>query len=257
MKSAEHHGLRAVGWVLLAIVALGVGVAMAVGIPGALEREREYRAAPACATVPAEASGCRWEQEFTVRKAALNRGKRGKPPEAQLLLPSGKPWDVTFSQTEPVVSEMAPGDKVVGVIWHGQVVEVQDADGRRQQTSDGPVGWPEDRFGGTLACLSFGVMGLVGGLWSLFARGNRRHRKAASVVRWHGVGMGATAIVTLWARAANDWPMWAIPAIWGTIALLLLASTVAFSLAALRGELEDDAPAVPTTAPPPPAPPRP
>jgi len=244
--SAVRKAAGAVGWLLIAGLALVLGVAMAFQIRGALEREREFRAAPTCASVPVKASGCLWEQDFTVRKAALHHGERGKSPEAELLLPSGKPWQVTFPRTDPVVSRMDPDDKVVGLIWHGRVVEVRDADGRRQQTSAGPVEWPEDRLGGALACISFGLTALVGSSWALFARGNRRHAKAAAVVRWHGVGLGVTAILTLWAQAANDWPMWAIPAIWGPLALLLLASTTAFAIAALRGDLDDDAPSSPS-----------
>ncbi|MFJ5726664.1 hypothetical protein [Streptomyces paradoxus] len=233
--------MRSVLWVLLAVVALGVGVASASQIRGALEREREYRGAPPCAAAPVEASGCVWEQEFTVRHAAMNRGERSESPVAQLVLPSGKPWEVTFRRTEPVMSEMQPAEKVVGVIWHGQVVEVRDAEGRRQQTSDGPVGWPEDRLGGALACVSFGLAALVGGLWPLFARGEPRHATAAKMVRWHGVALGGTAILTLWAQAANDWPLWVLPAIWGPLALLLLTCMTAFTLGALRGDLDDDA----------------
>lgn len=241
MGSSGHGVMRSVMWVLLAVVALGVGVASAFQIRGALEREREYRGAPACAAVPVEASGCVWEQEFTVRRAALNRGERSESPEAELVPPSGEPWEVTFLRTEPVMSEMQPDEKVVGVIWHGQVVEVRDAEGRRQQTSDGPVGWPEDRLGGALACTSFGLAALAGGLWPLFARGEPRHTTAARMVRWHGVALGGTAVLTLWAQAANDWPFWALPAIWGPLALLILASMTAFALGALRGELDDAA----------------
>jgi len=238
-----------VGWLLAAVVILGLGVAMALQIRGALERERDFHAAPPCASVPVKASGCLWKQDFTVKTAAMHRGERGRSPEAELLLPSGKPWRVTFLRTEPVMSEMDQGDKVTGLIWHGEAVEVQDTGGRRQQTSDGPVGWPEDRLGGALACLSFGLTALAGGLWPLLVRGNRRHAKAAAVVRWHGVGLGATAILTLWAQGANDWPMWAIPAIWGPLALLLLASLAAFTLAALRGDLDDDTPPPPPSRP--------
>ncbi|SDM74588.1 hypothetical protein SAMN04487981_102450 [Streptomyces sp. cf386] len=240
--------VRAGIWIVLSVVALGLGVAMAFEIRGALEREREFRAAPTCASVPVKASGCLWEQDFTVRKADLNRGRRNGGPEAELLLPTGKPWGVTFRDTDPVVSEMAPGEKVVGLIWHGRVIEVRDADGRRQQTSSGPVGWPEDRLGGALACISFGLIALAGSVWRFFARGNRRRAKAATVVRWHGVGIGAAAIVALWAQSANDWPMWAIPALWGPLALLLLACMVAFVIAALRGDLDDDAPSEPLVA---------
>lgn len=242
--SAGSAGRKVTGtvvWLLIAVVALVVGVVMAFQVRGALEREREFRAAPACDSVPVEASGCLWEQDFTVRDVDTHRRERRDPPEAELVLPSGEPWEVTFRNTDPVLSEMQPGDKVVGLIWRGEVVEVRDADGRRQQTASGPVGWPEDRLGGALACVSFGLTALVGGLWPLFVRGDRRHARAAAVVRWHGVGMGAAAILTLWAQAANDWPLWSIPAIWGPLALLLLASMVAFVLAALRGELDDDA----------------
>ncbi|MFB6979426.1 hypothetical protein [Streptomyces scopuliridis] len=229
-------------WLVIAVVALVLGVATAFEVRDALEREREFRAAPACASVPVKASGCLWEQEFTVRRADMHRGEKSEPPEAELSLPSGEPWEVTFRWTDPVASDLGPGDNVVGLIWHGRVVEVQNSDGRRQQTSAGPLGWPEDRLGGALACVSFGLTALVGSLWPLFAPGSRRHAKAGSVVRWHGVGMGAAAVLTLWAQAANDWPMWAIPAIWGPLALLLLASTVAFAIAALRGDLDDDTP---------------
>ncbi|GAA4042768.1 hypothetical protein [Streptomyces shaanxiensis] len=245
MGETGNAVVRTVIWLVLSGVALVAGVVMAFEVRGALEREREFRAAPTCASVPVKASGCLWEQDFTVRKADLNRGRRNGGPEAELLLPTGKPWGVTFRDTDPVVSEMEPGDKVVGLIWHGQVVEVRDADGRRQQTSSGPVGWPEDRLGGALACIAFGLPALAGSLWPLFARGNRRHAKAATVVRWHGVGIGGAAILTLWAQSANDWPMWAIPAIWGPLALLLLACMVAFVLAALRGDLDDEAPSTP------------
>ncbi|MEU1571354.1 hypothetical protein ABZ519_09385 [Streptomyces collinus] len=146
--------MRSVMWLLLAVVALGVGVASALQIRGALEREREYRSAPACAAVPVEASGCVWEQEFTVRRAALNRGERSESPEAELVPPSGEPWEVTFLRTEPVMSEMQPDEKVVGVIWHGRVVEVRTprAGGSRRPTGrwDGrrtvwAVRWPAPR----------------------------------------------------------------------------------------------------------------
>ncbi|GAP46261.1 hypothetical protein [Streptomyces azureus] len=245
MGSGRRQGPGSVVWLLMGLATLVVGVAMALEVRGALDREREFRAAPVCASVPVKASGCRWEQEFTVRKAGLNRGRRNGSPEAELLLPSGKPWDVTFPQTDPVVSELEPGEKVVGLIWHGQVVEVQDADGRRQQTSHGPVGRPEDRLGGALACFAFGLPALVGGAWPLFARGDRRHAKAAVVVRWHGVCMAVAALFTLWAQAANGWPFWAVPAIWGPLALLGLASMTAFVIAALRGDMDDEAPPAP------------
>lgn len=238
---------RSVAWLLFGVLAVVVGVVSAFQVRGALEREREFRAAPACASVPVRASGCVWEQGFTVRTADLHRNERRESPEAELVPPSGEPWRVTFRDTEPVLSEMEPGEKVVGLVWHGEVVEVRDAEGRRQPTSSGPVGWPEDRLGGALSCVSFGLPALVGGAWALLARGRRRHAAAATVVRWHGVVLGITAILTLWAQSANDWPLWSIPAIWGPLALLGLASMTAFTLAALRGELTDDAPAVPQT----------
>ncbi|MFJ4469896.1 hypothetical protein ACIP2X_20825 [Streptomyces sp. NPDC089424] len=242
MESKTERIGGAVAWLVLALVTLVVGVAMAFQVPEALEREREFRAAPACASVPVEVSGCVWKQDFTVRKADMHRGERGESPEAELVLPSGRTWDVTFRTADPVASWLEPGDKIVGLIWYGQVVEVRDADGRRQQTSEGPVEWPEDRLGGALACISFGATALVGALWSLFARGGRRHMRAAAVVRWHGVGLGAAAILTLWAQQAGDWPLWTIPAVWGPLALLLVASMVAFAIAALRGAPGKDDP---------------
>ncbi|MFD3696340.1 hypothetical protein ACFWUZ_09275 [Streptomyces sp. NPDC058646] len=120
------------------------------------------------------------------------------------------------------------------MIWHGRVVEVRDSGGRRQQTSGGPVGWPADRLGGALACTSIGLTALLGGVWPLLAGGDRRHARAAAVVRWHGVGIGAAALLTLWWQAGGDRPVWVIPAVWGPIALALLASTAAFTTAALR-----------------------
>ncbi|MFH9011279.1 hypothetical protein ACH4C6_07865 [Streptomyces sp. NPDC017943] len=241
MDSPRGRVARSVLWALLALVILGVGVVSALQVRGALDREREYRAARACAATPVRASGCVWEQSFTVRETDLHRGERAASPEARLVLPSGKVWRVTFPRAEPVLSGLEPGDRVTGVVWHGRVVEVREPGGARQQTSDGPVGWPADRLGGALACVSFGLAGLVGGLWSLVARGER-HAKAGRVVRWHGVGLGAAAVLSLWAQTANDWPIWAILAIWGPLALLVLASMTAFTIAALRGELGDEAP---------------
>ena len=239
MGSAEQKS-PAWTWLLIAVAALAIGVAMAFLTRGALEREREFRAAPLCVSVPVEVSDCRWEQSFTVRSVDTHSGER-ESPEAELSLPSGKPWHLTFRWPGPVLSQLEPGDKVVGLIWRGQVVEVRNAAGTWQETSDGPLEWPEDRLGGALAGLSFGLMGLVGALWSLFAPGPR-HANAAKAVLWHGVAMGVTAIVTLWVQAANDWPMWSIPAVWGPLALALLASAVAFAVAGLRGGLDDDAP---------------
>ncbi|MFF7788532.1 hypothetical protein [Streptomyces sp. NPDC007991] len=252
MGAGRRQAPGSVVWLLMGVVTLVVGVAMALEVRGALDREREFRAAPPCASVPVKASGCRWEQEFTVRQAATNRGKRNASPEAELLLPSGTSWEVTFPHADPVVSELEPGEKVVGLIWRGQVVEVRDADGRRQQTSDGPVGRPADRLGGALICFSFGLPALVGGVWPLFARGDRRRAKAAVVVRWHGVCLAVVALFTLWAQAAGGWPLWAIPAIWGPFALVGLASMTAFVIAALRGDMDEDpvpepAPAAPAS----------
>lgn len=241
MASAEKTWAPATVWLLSAVAALAVGVAMIVQTGRALEREREFRAAPACASVPVEASECRWEQRFTVRSADTHSGSRSESPEAVLTPPSGEPWHVTFRQTGPVLSQLEEGDEVVGVVWRGRLVDLRDAAERWQETSDGPLEWPEDRLGGALAGLSFGLMGLVGTVWSLLAPGPR-HMSAARAVRWHGVAMAAAAIVTLWVQAANDWPMWSLPAIWSPLALLLLASAVAFAAAGLRGEFEDDAP---------------
>ncbi|WP_234310608.1 MULTISPECIES: hypothetical protein [unclassified Streptomyces] len=242
MGAGRRPTAGAVVWLLMGVVALVFGVAAAWEIRGALDREREFRAAPECASVPVKASGCRWERSFTVREADTHRGERNSSPEAELVLPSGEPWEVTFPQADPVVSELEPGEKVVGVIWQGEIVEVRDDGGRRQRTSDSPVGWPEDRLGGAMICLSFGLAAFVGGAWPLFARGERRHVKAASVVRWHGVGMAGAAVLTLWAQSANDWPLWSIPAVWGPLALLALASMTAFVIAALREDLDDDVP---------------
>ncbi|WP_158693171.1 hypothetical protein [Streptomyces viridochromogenes] len=61
--------------------------------------------------------------------------------------------------------------------------------------------------------------------------------------------MGAAALLALWAQVANGWPIWAIPAIRGPLALLLPAAMVAFVIAALRGDLVDDAPSIPQVPP--------
>ncbi|WP_326570855.1 hypothetical protein OIE69_05810 [Actinacidiphila glaucinigra] len=239
MGSAEERKSPTGLWLLVAVVALVIGVVMVFQTRGALEREREFRAAPRCVSAPLKVSDCRWDQRFTVRSADAHSGKR-ESPEADLLLPSGEQWHVTFRRTGPVVSQLEPDDKVVGLIWRGQVIEVRNAAGTWQKTSDGPLEWPEDRLGGALAGLSFGLMALAGALWSLFVPGPR-HASAARTVRWHGVAMGAAAIVVLWVQAAADWPMWSIPAVWGPLALLLLASAAAFAGAALRGESDGDA----------------
>lgn len=48
-------------------------------------------------------------------------------------------------------------------------------------------------------------------------------------------GRGGAATLALWAQAAGDWPLWSIPAVWGPLALLALASMTAFVIAAPRG----------------------
>ncbi|WP_240929407.1 hypothetical protein [Streptomyces coryli] len=99
------------------------------------------------------------------------------------------------------------------------------------------MGWPEDRLAGAIGCVSFGVMAFAGGLWGVLGCRSRRHVVAAAAVRWHALGIGAAAIVTLWVQVAADWPMWSIPAGWGVLALLLLGSAAGFVVAALRGAL--------------------
>ncbi|MGW8776565.1 PH domain-containing protein [Streptomyces sp. NPDC055796] len=225
-------------WLAIALVGLFAGVASAMEVSGALERERQYRASPVCASVPMTASACVWEQAFTVRESATNEGADGKEPTATLLLPNAKPRNVTFRNTGPVLSRMRPGDPVVGVVWRGGIVEVRDADGLRQQTTLGPVGWPADRLGGALALISFGVIALAGSLWAIVKRHDQRHQRAAAMVRWHGAALGVTAILTLWAQSNNNWPVWAIWAIWGPLALILLATMVASAIAALHGNGE-------------------
>ncbi|MFF3675830.1 PH domain-containing protein [Streptomyces sp. NPDC002120] len=229
---------RVAVWLAIALVGLFAGVSSAIEVSGALEREREYRASPVCASVPLRASACVWEQAFTVRESATNEGADGKEPTATLLLPSGKPWNVAFPSTGPVLSRMRPGDPVVGVVWHGGIVEVRDAGGLRQQTTLGPAGWPADRLGGALALLSFGLVALVGSVWAIIKRHDRRHQRAAAMVRWHGAALGVAAIAALWAQSGNNWPLWAIWAIWGPLALVLLATMVACVIAALRGSGE-------------------
>ncbi|MFF4299521.1 PH domain-containing protein [Streptomyces vinaceus] len=246
---------RIATWLAIALVALFAGVVSAMEVSGALEREREYRTSPVCASVPTTAAACVWEQAFTVRESATNTGADGKEPTATLLLPNGKPWKVTFRNTGPVLSRMRPGDAVVGVVWHGGIVEVRDTDGLRQQTTLGPVGWPADRAGGALALISFGLVAFIGSLWAVVKRHDPRHQRAAAMVRWHGAALGVAAILTLWAQSNNDWPVWAIWAIWGPLALVLLAAMAASAIAALHGNgiyglfTEPPVPPVPATRP--------
>ncbi|MFD9727770.1 hypothetical protein [Streptomyces sp. NPDC059072] len=96
---------------------LFAGVASALEVGGALEREREYQASPVCAAVPVTASACVWEQSFTARDRDTHKGEKGKEPEATLLLPSGKPWDVVFRTTDPVLTRLRPGDP--SSVWSG------------------------------------------------------------------------------------------------------------------------------------------
>ncbi|MGW0683905.1 hypothetical protein ACWD2L_11155 [Streptomyces sp. NPDC002754] len=237
MAGTEDRGARTLMWLLVAVLMLAIGAAMIPEFRAAQQREREFRAAPVCASPPVEVSNCRWKQKFTVRDVDLNRGSRHKPPETTLLLPSGKTWHVTFRNANPVVSGLEEHDKVVGLIWRGDVVDLRDAEGERQATSDDPLDRPTDRLAGALACLSFGAAALVGSLWSAFARGNRRHDAAGRMVRVHGIPLGVTAILTLWLQSANDWPARSLPIIWGIAAALILANMAGFVVAALRGQI--------------------
>ncbi|MGI5255047.1 hypothetical protein [Actinacidiphila glaucinigra] len=56
MGSAKPEKSPAGAWLLIAVVALAVGVAMVLQTRGALEREPEFRAAPPCVAVPVKAS---------------------------------------------------------------------------------------------------------------------------------------------------------------------------------------------------------
>ncbi len=230
--------LRVGGSLLFAVMILAAGVASALQIREALKREREFQAASACAAAPMRESGCLWRQEFTVG-GVDKRVTRTRSPKAELVTPSGELWKVSFSDTGPVLSRLEPGAKVVGVIWHGQVVEVVNGD-MRQQTLDGPVGWPADRVGGALALIPAGLAGLAGGLWSLFPGVEPRRRRVSVIMQAHGFVLGAAGFVAIMVQHLAGWPVWAIPAVWGPLAFAVLASMVAFVRAVLRGDLDDD-----------------
>ncbi|MHA4814531.1 hypothetical protein ACXZ65_09285 [Streptomyces aculeolatus] len=237
MGLKNRPGVRGALWLLVAVVALVGGVWAASSVGGAWEREREFRAAPECTSVPVRASGCRWAQDLTVRD--VDTGSMRDLPKAELVLPSGKTWHVTFRGRSPVTPEMQPGDEVVGLIWDGRMVEVRDADGRRQRTYASPVGLSEENLGEALGGFSIGATSLVGGVWLLVRRGDGRHRAAAAAVRWHGVVMGALGVFAPLVQRRAGWPIWAIPVAWGVVAVLLAASMAAFAAAALRGEFEE------------------
>lgn len=94
MGSVHKKWAPATTRLLTAVTAPAVGVAMVFRTRGALAREREFRAARPCASVPVEVSECRWEQRFAVRSADTHSGSRSQSPEAVLTLPSGEPRSV-------------------------------------------------------------------------------------------------------------------------------------------------------------------
>lgn len=232
----RDRGARNAWWLMSALAALAVGAVMVSEFRSAWAEAAAYRAAPVCTTAPVGAEDCRWRETFTVRSVDLHRGSKSESPETELRLSSGESRRVVFPNANPVVSGLEPHDKVVAVVWRGAVVDVRDTDGAHQETRESPVGWSTDRLGGALAFLSFGAAALVGGLWSTFAR-DRRHDEAGRMVCLHGIGLGATALLILWTQSANEWPARTLPIAWAVVATLILANTVGFVRAALRGQI--------------------
>ncbi|MEU6314006.1 PH domain-containing protein [Streptomyces sp. NPDC047014] len=246
----KRAGMLAI-WLATALLGLMVAVVAGPKAGEAWEREQEFRASPVCASVPLTASRCLWEQAYTVRESMPHGGERQKEPAATLLLPDGAPRNVTFFDSDPVLSRMRPGDAVVGLVWHGDVVEVRDAEGRRQETMYGPVDMAETELGAALTGGSFGLLALVGSVWAIVGGRERRHERASAWVRWHGLALGGGALLATWAQLANGWPLWSIWVLWGPLAVVLLTTMTMTAVRALRESGADTAAASALTTEPP------
>ncbi|MFI2299676.1 hypothetical protein ACH5AL_12625 [Actinacidiphila glaucinigra] len=80
MGSVKPEKSPAGAWLLIAVVALAVGVAMVLQTRGALAREPEFRAAPPCVAVPVKASAPATERCRPPRHEGAGTVARARQP---------------------------------------------------------------------------------------------------------------------------------------------------------------------------------
>ncbi|MEU4653851.1 hypothetical protein AB0G32_07905 [Streptomyces sp. NPDC023723] len=201
--------------VLAAAAALAGGYVFTTWLPADGTRYREYRAAGVChdrAVVPA-AEDCLRELAFTVEDT------EDRPKQKRATLRGPAPFErvaVAFGDSEPVLAELDPGDRVTGTVWRGVVVRVAEGD-TRQETSDAPrdelqMNAAFGTFAGLCAALAlaFGTVRLV------------RPRRLG-VLTWRpygkwllitaGTACGAVGLITVW--TGLPWPL--VPSVCGAV----------------------------------------
>ncbi|MFF4269136.1 hypothetical protein [Streptomyces sp. NPDC001536] len=162
-RSSIRVRLVGVLLVLLSLVpAVSCWLVFSAWLPHDVERYREYRAAEPCPDPSTVGKGadCLLTVAFTVERTRNEPGKRSGGYTATL---DGTPvWSgtVSFGDPDPVLERLAPGDRITGTVWRGDVMTVGKGE-LRQNTSDAPRDEPQmtyalGTFLGLLAALGLG-----------------------------------------------------------------------------------------------------
>ncbi|KKD03277.1 hypothetical protein TN53_35910 [Streptomyces sp. WM6386] len=150
--------------VLLSLIpAVGSWLVFSAWLPSDVERYQEYRAAQPCpdrSTATAAEEDCLLTVPFTVERTRNEPGRRSGSYTATL---DGAPvWSgtVSFGDPDPVLERLAPGDRITGTLWRGEVMTVGKGE-LRQNTADAPRDEPQmtyaiGTFLGLLAALGLG-----------------------------------------------------------------------------------------------------
>ncbi|MEU9398413.1 hypothetical protein [Streptomyces sp. SID4985] len=218
-------GVAGVGLVS-AIAALVLLAFAGLELPRTVERDRAFKEAVSCTSVPRAAADCLSRQPFTVSGIHLWSGRGGDGVYATFTAAGGAEWRTGFSNDGPVLSGLGDGDRVTGTVWRGRLVRIS-AKGETQVTEDSPDTLPESLVAALLVCGPSLLLLAAACGWRLRRpkeRGWRRGPKMTAVLAagLAGVGVFAAIVVSMF-----DLPLWAMPAVWLAPAALATALAIA------------------------------
>ncbi|MFW6694747.1 hypothetical protein [Streptomyces sp. MAR4 CNX-425] len=134
--AAEHRPKPALSATIAGVLLLA-GLALAVLLlPGELDKQRAYDAAPRCPTAE-PAPGCKSQTPVTLTDKERRKGK-GRPHYMLFSRDSQPPqWVRMGGGSHPVYDNAQPGDTVTATYWDGHIVEVA-FQGQREVSAQEP-----------------------------------------------------------------------------------------------------------------------
>lgn len=154
------------GWglcaALLGIPMLLFGAAGLATVPGLIEDEKAFRAAPPCTDLSSPHDDCLRPFDATVTRRVIKQHSKSSEYTLYLKGPTQVPHSIDMGGSGPLLQRLRPGDGVTVTVWRDYATEVRQGK-VSQETSDTPEGEPVWVCALALAFLSGGAYGLYTG----------------------------------------------------------------------------------------------